>query len=194
MQVHRIPFAAQRVMPWKNGGGSTREVAIAPSASAPAGFTWRVSVASVAADGPFSAFPGVDRSLWLLRGNGMVLDVAGREVRLERAWQRFDFAGETPIHARLIDGGNEDLNVMVERATTAAEAAIAHLAPRELRTCVLVAGAHIVLALTGELQVDGIGLVPGDAMRCLGAGKLSLLAAANGASLLVASFCPRGPG
>ena len=85
----------QRVVPWRNGGGSTRQVAIAPpDGGLGTGFAWRVSVAGVAADGPFSALPGIDRSLWLLRGAGMDLDLDGELVRLDRPLQRLDFAGE----------------------------------------------------------------------------------------------------
>lgn len=111
--------ADQPVLPWKNGGGTTREVAIAKHVDG-TGFRWRVSVAQVASDGPFSLYPGIDRVLWLLRGKGMVLDVDGVERRLAQRFERFEFPGEARIAARLIDGPNEDLNLMVERATTRA--------------------------------------------------------------------------
>src|SRR3546814_10305481 len=61
MQVLRA--AAHRVMPWKNGGGSTTEVAVAPDGAGLDEFDWRISMAVVGADGPFSGFPGVDRTL-----------------------------------------------------------------------------------------------------------------------------------
>ena len=46
--------------PWRNGGGMTRELLAWPEAE-----RWRarVSVADIAEDGPFSPFPGVDRTL-----------------------------------------------------------------------------------------------------------------------------------
>src|SRR5512147_1621544 len=65
--------ADYRTMPWKNGGGRTTEIAAAPRGADLAGFTWRISVAELERDGPFSAFPGVDRTLVLLAGNGMRL-------------------------------------------------------------------------------------------------------------------------
>ena len=52
-------------MPWKNGGGVTSELARSPQADE---FDWRLSVAEVATDGPFSQFPGIDRLLVLLSG------------------------------------------------------------------------------------------------------------------------------
>jgi environmental stress-induced protein Ves len=66
-------------MPWANGGGSTRQVAIDPPGATLAGaFRWRVSIAQIASDGPFSRLPGIDRAMWLVRGNGVRLDVDGR--------------------------------------------------------------------------------------------------------------------
>jgi environmental stress-induced protein Ves len=59
-------------MPWKNGGGQTTEIAVSAGASL-ADFDWRVSIAEINADGPFSAFAGVDRTLVLLSGAGVRL-------------------------------------------------------------------------------------------------------------------------
>src|SRR5690348_16103916 len=64
-----------RRMPWKNGGGETVEVTIAPEGASLDAFDWRVSMARVASSGPFSRFPGVDRTLAVLAGGGMRLDV-----------------------------------------------------------------------------------------------------------------------
>ena len=59
-----VRASEQRAMPWKNGGGITYEVAVFPAISPSLDdFDWRVSMARVAADGPFSLFPGIDRSL-----------------------------------------------------------------------------------------------------------------------------------
>ncbi|WP_322042191.1 HutD family protein [Paraburkholderia sp. J67] len=105
--------------PWKNGGGVTREIAVAhaPGASADA-FAWRVSVADVAQAGPFSRFEGVARTLVLLEGAGMVLDETGAHARTHTLANVLDvacFDGEAPIAARLIDGPTRDFNLMVRR-------------------------------------------------------------------------------
>ncbi|MFN9927385.1 MAG: HutD family protein, partial [Phenylobacterium sp.] len=56
--------AADRLaVPWKNGGGITRELAVWPPGASFDDFVWRVSMAEVHQDGPFSSFPGVDRIL-----------------------------------------------------------------------------------------------------------------------------------
>jgi uncharacterized protein len=106
--------------PWKNGGGVTREIA-AQAAGAGAGFdtfAWRVSVADVAQAGPFSCFEGVDRTLVLLEGAGMLLDASGPAAHTLALRQPLDvarFAGETPIEARLVDGPTRDFNLMLRR-------------------------------------------------------------------------------
>lgn len=108
--------------PWKNGGGVTREIALANLPGEPGNFAWRVSVADVAQAGPFSRFEGVARTLVLLEGAGMVLDetapVGGAPVRthtLARALDVARFDGEAPIDARLVDGPTRDFNLMVRR-------------------------------------------------------------------------------
>lgn len=192
----RIPFAEQRVVPWRNGGGSTREVAIEPAgATVGNGFVWRISVASVAADGPFSAFPGVDRCLWLVRGAGMVLEVGGAapaRVVLDHPGQRYDFAGETPIVARLLDGPNEDLNVMVARDRAVARAGWHELAPDSVWHAELPPGEHVLLLVRGGvLAAATAALERGDALRVDGAGRLALRATAAPCTFLLASFTRR---
>ncbi|MEZ5963673.1 MAG: HutD family protein [Planctomycetota bacterium] len=111
-----VARAAQPEMPWRNKGGSTREIAAEPlGARAGDAFAWRVSVASVTRDGPFSMFPGVERTMWLLRGVGMELSVDGRNVRLDKPHAEVAFRGEEAVHARLLDGPTEDLNLMFDR-------------------------------------------------------------------------------
>ena len=86
-------------MPWKNGGGSTTEIAIAPAgASVSSGFDWRVSMADVVSDGPFSAFNGYDRQLALLSGGGMVLSgLPDGDITLRPGDRPLAFAGEAAI-------------------------------------------------------------------------------------------------
>jgi len=106
-----------RRMPWKNGGGETVEIAVAPAGASLDAFDWRVSMAHVASSGPFSRFPGVDRTLAVLEGPGIRLSIAGRKaVPLRRDTPPFGFSGDDPAEAELIDGAIEDLNVMTRRA------------------------------------------------------------------------------
>lgn len=167
-RIELVSLAAQPEMPWANGGGTTRQVAIdPPTATLATGFRWRVSRARVASDGPFSRLPGVDRSLWLLHGAGVRLEVDGREVVLDQPRQRFDFAGEAPVTARLLAGPIEDLNVMVARDRVRARATIVELAagPVVPVDC----AQRLLLVLAGTAAVTGgPTAAAGDALRIEG--------------------------
>ena len=114
MRILRAPD--YRRMPWKNGGGVTTQVAVFPEGAGLDDFEWRVSMANVASDGPFSSFAGVDRTLAVLEGEGIVLAVEGSpEVALTRLSQPFAFAADKRSSARLISGPILDLNVMTRR-------------------------------------------------------------------------------
>lgn len=106
------------VMPWKNGGGTTTQLAISPPAAGIEAFDWRISTAQVASDGPFSAFPGVDRSLAVVHGHGLVLtDGSGECRRIGEGAEPFAFPGEARIEASLKGGPVTDFNVMTRRAS-----------------------------------------------------------------------------
>lgn len=101
--------------PWRNGGGVTRELLAGPAAA----WRWRISVAEIAADGPFSPFPGVERWFAVVSGAGVELDFAGtlRRQRPGDAPLRFD--GAAAPGCRLIDGPTHDLNLMLRGAAGA---------------------------------------------------------------------------
>jgi environmental stress-induced protein Ves len=104
-------------MAWKNGGGSTTEIAVAPPGASLDDFGWRVSMARIASDGPFSEFAGTDRTLAILKGNGMTLAIGdAAPVLLDRNSEPLRFPGDTPTSARLSAGEIIDLNVMTRRA------------------------------------------------------------------------------
>jgi environmental stress-induced protein Ves len=193
-----LPRDRQPVTPWKNGGGSTRQVAIAPpDATVAGGFHWRVSCARMTADGPFSPFPGIDRSLWLVAGNGVVLTLPDRDVRLVEPLAQLHFAGELPVTARLVDGPIEDLNVMVDRRRARVDAVVAPLLAGATSRHVLAhGGTAILLALDGSVDVSAaeintVRLEAGDALR-LGLDDEQVVActASTAARVLVAVFQP----
>ena len=108
-----IPFAGLSALPWKNGGGSTTTIAVGPPEANLENFEWRVSLATIAEDGPFSSFPGVDRTLALVDGHGMTLDIDGSErVILCESGPVLAFDGESQVVAKLNRGPTTDFNVM----------------------------------------------------------------------------------
>ncbi len=113
-----IPYAGLECKPWKNGGGSTTEIAIAPGGAGFDDFDWRISLATIAADGPFSVFPGVERTLALVDGPGVTLDIDGDgRFVLSDEEPVFAFRGEAEINATINGGPSTDFNVMTRRAS-----------------------------------------------------------------------------
>lgn len=102
--------------PWKNGLGRTRELAVEPAGADMDDFLWRASVAEVDSAAPFSAFPGVDRVIVLLDGDGftMALD-DGRRHALTTRFAPFAFAGEAQVAVTLAGGPTRDFNLMMRR-------------------------------------------------------------------------------
>ena len=113
MQILR--HSDYRRMPWKNGLGVTEEVIAFPPGSDIASFGWRLSIAHVGADGPFSVFLGLDRTIALLDGNGLILDLPDRTVELDPKGEPFAFSGDLEISSRNKDGATIDLNIMTRR-------------------------------------------------------------------------------
>lgn len=105
-----------RTTRWKNGGGSTTEIAIEPSGASLESFDWRISMAQVASDGPFSEFPGIDRTLAVISGSGLQLSIAGKPaMTLDRGSDPVQFPGDVASSARLLSGEITDLNIMSRR-------------------------------------------------------------------------------
>jgi uncharacterized protein len=98
--------------PWKNGGGTTRDIAVSPPSASLDTFDWRLSLAQVDRDGPFSCFDNVDRTLVLLNGS-MTLHENNRRIDLVRN-DPFAFEGERAIEAT-VAGSTLDFNVMTRR-------------------------------------------------------------------------------
>lgn len=103
--------------PWKNGGGITRELIAWPNAQ---DWVWRLSVAEVQRNGPFSRFEGVQRWFAVLAGAGVRLTLTDPEQRpsahaLTPHSAPFCFDGATPVDCDLLDGATQDFNLMVRQ-------------------------------------------------------------------------------
>jgi environmental stress-induced protein Ves len=111
-------------VPWKNGGGVTRELLRLP-ADGSDDWTLRISVADIAADGPFSPFPGITRWFAVLAGAGVRLSFADRVLNIRRGDAPLRFDGADAPGCTLLDGATRDLNVMVREGagTVAVDAA-----------------------------------------------------------------------
>lgn len=101
---------------WKNGGGQTVELAIFPPGASLEDFDWRISMAKIERDGPFSPFPGMDRTILVQSGTGMSLTVDGVETTLVAGDQPFHFMGDHRTTCRLLAGPVTDINIMSLRS------------------------------------------------------------------------------
>lgn len=171
-----IQAADYTVTPWKNGVGTTTEILSRPAGATLDSFEWRVSMAAVAQDGPFSFFPGIDRTLTLLAGPRLVLGFdGGRLIALTPEDPTIRFAGEDTVNAAVPEGAVSDFNVMTrrsrcrhafERFALAREATVTRLGSATL--LFLAAGDGLVCRADGAGEVtlaerDSIVLEDGDA-------------------------------
>jgi environmental stress-induced protein Ves len=191
--MHRLLKPADYVrMPWKDGGGHTTEIAAYPATATLDSFDWRVSIADVAAEGPFSRFPGVDRIIVLIAGAGMRLAGDAHDAELRAPFEPYAFSGDDALSCSLVDGPVRDFNLMLRRGRTQGRVVVvrdaaARIAPARWRVCHAVAGAieclvpgHPPLAVAPDDTVvfDDEGEAAGGslAVNPLSAGAVALVA------------------
>jgi environmental stress-induced protein Ves len=142
-----------RRMPWKNGGGETMEIAVSPEGAGLDAFDWRVSMARVHRDGPFSAFPDVDRTLAILDGAGLRLAIAGRApIELTAVSAPLPFPADLPTTAALADGPVLDLNVMTRRGV--AQHAVDRLTIAGTKQLTIDGTTALLLCRSGSVEVE----------------------------------------
>ncbi|MFK8849051.1 HutD family protein [Streptomyces sp. Ac-502] len=158
--------AGRTATAWSNGGGVTREIAAAPPGAGWETFDWRVSLAEVGRDGPYSALPGVDRVLTVAEGAGLELTVDGTRHVLPGPYRPFAFPGDAPTGCRLLDGPVVNFNVMLRRgrATATVEVArgsyvrcAAESRPGDVEDTSGERRARLVVALSGRTRLSGAG-------------------------------------
>ena len=157
--VQRFSRAMLPVMPWKNGGGTTQEIASWPRGAGLDSVGWRVSIATIAAAGPFSVFAGVDRSITLLEGDGVRLFTHDGRVahRLDVPHRPFAFSGDDEIDCTLLGGASNDFNVMTRRGQWRADVQVLD------RASAIEAAPHgVLLALRGAWRLNDEACAEGE--------------------------------
>ncbi len=150
-EVVHLRSADACVVPWKNGRGVTRELALWPAGTSfeRGDFDWRLSSAPVNEAGPFSVFPGVERILVVTAGAGLVLAHGEHAPRARlRRLEPYTFSGDWPTTAELPGGPIADFNVMLRRDHARASVEPLALGGRRTRES-LAAGHAFVHVLTG---------------------------------------------
>ncbi|HZO20986.1 MAG TPA: HutD family protein [Steroidobacteraceae bacterium] len=157
------------VVPWRNGGGLTREMLRDPPEPLP--FDWRLSLATIERSGPFSHFPGYQRTLVLVGGAGIELSFGAHGgLRLCEVGKSVTFDGAWATDCTLLDGPSTDLNLMVSQARAAASTRCVRLTGEET---VPTAGwlETFICCLSGSLEIiDSAGRMQSvetlDVARC----------------------------
>ena len=111
MNWHQIQLDDVAATPWRNGGGTTRELLAWPHKDE---WAARVSVARIERAGPFSAYPGVERWFAVLSGGGVKLRIDGKEHGLDARSDALRFDGRAQVECSLDDGATEDFNLMLQ--------------------------------------------------------------------------------
>jgi environmental stress-induced protein Ves len=179
-------------MPWKNGLGTTTEIAVHPEGAGLDAFTWRLSAADLLASGPFSTFPGYDRTLVQIEGAPMTLSHGDLGEHRLRLLMPYRFAGEAATFGALDSPPARDFNVMVRRDRARADVGVHELA----KGAVVHAGGEgetlAVYVLRGSVSVDASGetraLVANETLIATDAGRAVITAADQGAVVLVVTI------
>lgn len=194
--IEIIRLQALQPQRWFNGGGWTREIALGGD---PLEWDWRLSVADVESDGPFSRLEGVEREIYLLEGAGMQFAFDdGEQLALTPESPALRFDGGRGLDSRLIDGPTRDFNLMWRRGRVDAR-----LWRRPLVGNLVVfaeAGeTWAIHVLAGELKVaDGPGqddrVVRGDTLLLRTGGNRRRCAVEGAGEALVIRIAPRDAG
>jgi environmental stress-induced protein Ves len=184
---------AYRVKPWKNNGGTTTEIAVHPEGAGWNNFLWRVGIADIRQSGPFSSFPGIDRSIMLIdcpHGSGMTLTVAGTSVGMVQH-EFIDFPGEAITEGELHGEAVRDFNVMSRRGSVQHRRGWKSISPHEWFK---LGGTEwrFVHVATGELELSGAvsarTISAGESLIASGDDALSMRGGPEGAGLVWAVF------
>ena len=192
--------ADRRVVPWANGRGTTAVVVRMPDTD---DWTWRLSLADVVEDGPFSSLPGIDRWIAVARGGRMELQLGApagfARTVLSDADGAMSFSGDGDTSCRVLDGPLVDVNLMLRRGRATGSMELHELGPGEAwsragRAVVVLSGRVELVAVADEIA-DGVPLdgetfeavvVDGErdglvSLRAVGSARLALVHVAPGA-------------
>ncbi len=171
-RVSVLDADAARPMPWRNGGGTTTELAIDPAdGGLGESFDWRVSIAEVRSSGPFSSFPGLRRLIALVEGEGMTLRFDdGERHKLDEVMVPFGFDGGRALSGELVAGPVRDFNLIYDPSRV--RASLWPLRGGVPSAAVeLAADTLLFVCLAGGLDIDlrtleaGYSLLPGETLR-----------------------------
>ncbi|WP_299927507.1 HutD family protein [uncultured Nocardioides sp.] len=155
-----VRAADVRPRPWANGGGTTRELAVADDGA------WRISLADVDRDGPFSTFAGRQRLLTVVEGPVLDLQVDG-DAQVVEPQRPFAFSGDASTVASVPEGPVRVLNVVVDPARVRPHVTVLELGRSSTLPVAADQAAYVVSGARDGLETGSLVLGPGEvAGRC----------------------------
>lgn len=148
-------------VPWKNGGGMTREIAVYPPDAGMDDFLWRLSMARMDRPGAFSPFPDIDRTLAVLEGC-LHLQGDGVDVRLDEESPPYPFDGGLEPSGAPLGGSVLNLNAMARRTRCTAQMI------RHAPSAVIASSGTTILVMLERQELDGIPMSPFDSVLIAG--------------------------
>lgn len=160
----RFDIAECPQVPWKNGGGMTRMLAARDEGDKT---LWRLSLADIQRDGPFSTFPGLQRVLTIVAGDG--IDLSSKDGTLmARPWQPLPFAGDLELDSTLVGAESQAFNLMFDGARLNAQ-----VSPLIGGGADLPDATNVIFCGKGQVSVSGEDdLTDGQGMVLKGAAKV----------------------
>lgn len=149
------------IMPWKNGLGTTAQIAVAPDNQ------WRISAATVKKPNPFSEFKGCQRLLTIWRGSGLLLN----DYELLPGIV-YKFSGETPIMCKNLSPEVIDLGVIYRPEKVAATMNV--LSMTESKNLILTKGLNFIFCAEGRFQIEELIVTEGETLKINKAGSYSI--------------------
>jgi uncharacterized protein len=170
--------------PWKNGGGVTREIAVKRTGDT---LIWRLSVAEVCADGPFSRFVGLKRILTVIEGHGMELKSQSQTLKADYAVPvRFD--GDWVIESKLNNGPLRDLNLIYDPAYCEGDVVVVDIGVSKLHATQR--QIYAVHCFAGEVELDNSDSLKVGDTALLETGSLQLTIEEGDSALLITLTFP----
>ncbi|WP_406647828.1 HutD family protein [Aliisedimentitalea scapharcae] len=172
----RFDIAICPPVPWKNGGGMTRMLM---SQEGPNGLSWRLSLADIQTDGPFSSFPGLQRILTIVSGDG--IDLFNSDHRLlARPYQPVSFSGDLALDSQRVGADTRAFNLMFDADQIRGDVHVLQTGRSDL------SGTNVVFVMQGAVRIFGQpDLQDGQGARLEGSTQIQ---AEPGASGLIVSL------
>lgn len=160
--MRHLTRADYRTMPWANGKGTTVELL---RVDGPQGLLWRLSMASVVENGPFSMLPGIDRNLTVITGPGFRLNGPGVDLTCAPLVP-VAFPGDVAVTALGVTAPSEDFNVMTDRV-------LPHPTVTVERDASLPAGCTLALFALADAMINGTAIARHDLILTEGAAQIT---------------------